>query len=207
MPGRNGLSRPQRGLTSRVPVRKLASMIQPWKKLYTREAGDFRIFNITVDRKVNPRNDHEQDFYIINAPNWVNVIATTPDDQMILVEQFRHGSGSIELEIPGGVMDPHDNSPVEAALRELREETGYEGRDARIIGQVFSNPAIMVNTTFTVLVEDCELKHEIELDAGEDLITRLKPVAEVRKLAAEGKIGHSLVMAALYHYELHRNSG
>lgn len=181
-------------------------MIQPWKKLHTREAGDFRIFNITVDRKVNPRNEHEQDFYIINAPDWVNVVATTADDELILVQQFRHGSGSIELEIPGGVMDPDDMSPVEAALRELREETGYEGSHARIIGQVYSNPAIMVNTTFTVLVENCELKHDIELDAGEDLITRLMPVADVRKLAAEGQIGHSLVMAALYHFELQRSS-
>ena len=179
-------------------------MIQPWKKLYTREAGDFRIFNISVDRKVNPRNDHEQDFYIINAPNWVNVVATTTDGQMILVEQFRHGSGTIELEIPGGVMDPHDASPVEAAVRELREETGFEGSNARVIGEVYSNPAIMVNTTFTILVEDCERKHEIELDAGEDLVTRLLPATEVRALAAQGKFGHSLVMAALYHYDLQR---
>jgi ADP-ribose pyrophosphatase len=180
-------------------------MIQPWKKLHTREAGDFRIFDITVDRKVNPRNGHEQDFYVINAPNWVNVVATTSDGRMILVEQFRHGSGTVELEIPGGVMDPHDTSPVEAAVRELREETGYEGRDARVIGRVFSNPAIMVNTTFTVLVEDCERKLEIELDAGEDLVTCVKPIEEVRALAAAGKIGHSLVMAALYHYELTRS--
>jgi ADP-ribose pyrophosphatase len=179
-------------------------MIQPWKQLYRREAGDFRIFNITVDRKVNPRNDHEQDFYVINAPNWVNVIAVTGDGQMILVEQFRHGSGTVELEIPGGVMDPVDDSPVEAAVRELREETGYEGARARIIGEVFSNPAIMVNKTYTVLVEDCELRHEVELDAGEDLITRLKPVTEVRELAAAGGFRHSLVMAALFHYELRR---
>lgn len=177
-------------------------MIQPWKKLYTREAGDFRIFDITVDRKVNPRNDHEQDFYIINAPNWVNVIAVTTNRQLIMVEQFRHGSGSVELEIPGGVMDPHDDSPVEAGLRELREETGFEGCNARIIGQVYSNPAIMVNKTFTVLVEECERKHEIELDAGEDLITHLVPLGDVRKMAAEGRFGHSLVVAALYHYDL-----
>ena len=177
-------------------------MIRPWKKLYTREAGDFRIFNLTVDRKVNPRNGHEQDFYIINAPNWVNVVATTHDGGMILVEQFRHGSGTVEWEIPGGVMDPHDASPVEAAVRELREETGYEGRNARVIGRVFSNPAIMVNTTFTVLVEDCELRHQTDLDAGEDLITHVKPIGEVREMAASGRFGHSLVMAALYHFDL-----
>ena len=181
-------------------------MIEPWKILDTRVGGDFRIFNITIDRKANPRNGHEQDFYVINEPNWVNVVATTREGQMILVEQYRHGSGSVELEIPGGVMDASDTSPVEAAVRELREETGYEGKDARVIGLVYSNPAIMVNTTFTVLVEDCELKHEVELDAGEDLVTHLMSVDEVRRLTAGGRFGHSLVVAALYHYELLRSN-
>ena len=99
-------------------------------------------------------------------------------------------------------MDPTDESPVHTAIRELREETGYEGSNARVIGEVFSNPAIMSNKTSTVLIEDCELKHETELDEGEDLLTRLIPKDEIDSLAAQGRFGHSLVMAALYHYRL-----
>jgi 8-oxo-dGTP pyrophosphatase MutT (NUDIX family) len=133
--------------------------------------------------------------------DWVNVIAVTPDQQLVLVEQFRHGTESVELEIPGGVMDPHETDPVATAVRELREETGYAGRDARLLGSVRPNPAIMSNTCRTVLVEDCRLMHPVEFDHGEDIATRLLPVDEAVRLAATGKIQHSLVVAGLFYYD------
>ena len=86
-------------------------MIKPWKKIGSRPAGDFRIFTIRSDRKISPRTQQEHDFYIIDAVNWVNVIALTPDRQIVMVEQYRHGSDTIELEIPGGMMDASDGSP------------------------------------------------------------------------------------------------
>jgi len=181
-----------------------ASMIRPWKLLKSEEAGNFRIFNITVDRKINPRNGYEHDFYVMHPPGWVNVVPLTRDGMIVMVQQYRHGSNTVELELPGGVMDPDDQSPVSAAVRELREESGYEGRDPRIIGEVLSNPAIMSNTTSTVLIEDCELKHEIDLDQGEDLITKLVPVQSIEEMILSGKVRHSLVVAALYHFELYR---
>jgi ADP-ribose pyrophosphatase len=101
-------------------------------------------------------------------------------------------------------MDPHESDPVVTAVRELREETGYEGMQPRELGQVWSNPAIMNNTTFTVLIENCELKHGLEFDSGEDLITRLMPLGEINQLVANGKIKHSLVVAALFHFDLWR---
>jgi len=86
----------------------------------------------------------------------------------------------------------------------LREETGYEGENARILGKIFPNPAIQSNTCYTVLVENCRLKHGVEFDHGEDLITRLVPAADVPRLVAEGKIQHSLVVVALYYFDLWR---
>src|SRR5437016_9581161 len=177
-------------------------MIKPWEKLSSKQLGDFRVFTIRSDRKVSPRNQHEQDFFIIESVDWVNVIAVTPDQQLVMIEQYRHGSNTVELEIPGGMMDAGDGSPEKTALRELREETGYEGENPRLIGQVFPNPAIMSNVCFTVLIENCHCVHPVEFDHGEDLITRLVPVAEIPKLVACGKIQHSLVVVALYHYEL-----
>jgi ADP-ribose pyrophosphatase len=84
----------------------------------------------------------------------------------------------------------------------LREETGFEGRQARIIGEVFPNPAFMSNTCYSVLIEDCHCVHPVEFDHGEDLVTRLVPAAEIPGLVASGKIRHSLVAVALYHFEL-----
>ncbi len=177
-------------------------MIKPWPTLDSKPVGDFRIFTIRSDRKVSPRTGRDHDFYVIDCVNWVNVVAVTPDRQLVMIEQYRHGSDTVELEIPGGMIDPEDTSPDEAGIRELREETGYEGQSARIIGEVFPNPAIQSNRCFTVLVQDCKHLHPTELDHGEDLVTRLVPVAEIPQLVAAGKIKHSLVVVGLYYYEL-----
>lgn len=177
-------------------------MLKPWQKIGSKSLGDFRIFKLRTDRLVSPRTNQEHDFFVIDSVNWVNVVALTPQRQVVLIEQYRHGSGTFELEIPGGMMDGEDASPEAAGLRELREETGYAGEGARIIGRVFPNPAIMSNTCFTVLVENCQCLHSVEFDHSEDLLTRLVPISELPRLVAAGKIRHALVVAALYQFEL-----
>ncbi len=177
-------------------------MIQPWQKLGSRPLGEFRIFSLRSDRLISPRTQAEHEFLVIDCVNWVNVIALTPERQVVLIRQYRHGSGTVELEIPGGMVDPRDATPVEAGARELREETGYEGTRARIIGEIFPNPAIMSNTCHTILIEDCRLLHPVQFDQGEDLATELVSAAELPRLAAGGRFMHSLVMVALYHFDL-----
>jgi len=177
-------------------------MIQSWKKVRSKPIGDFRVFKLRSDVFLSPRTGQEHDFYILDSVSWVNVLAVTPDRQLVMVEQYRPGSNTVELEIPGGMMDPGETDPVATAARELREETGYEGENARLLGRIWSNPAILSNRTFTVLIENCRLKHEVKFDGGEDLETRLTPMANIPKLVASEKIGHPLVVVALYHFEL-----
>jgi 8-oxo-dGTP pyrophosphatase MutT (NUDIX family) len=179
-------------------------MIKPWQKAGSRPLGDFRIFSVRADRAVSPRTGHEQEFFIIDCVDWVNVIAVTPDDHLVMVEQYRHGTSTVELEIPGGMIDREDVSPTAAGARELREETGCEGENARVIGRIFPNPAIMSNTCHLVLVENCRSRHSVEFDHGEDLTTRLVPVADIPRLIADGRIRHAIVIVALYHFELWR---
>lgn len=179
-------------------------MIKPWKKISSKPLGDFRIFTIRSDQAVSPRTGTEHEVFVIDCVDWVNVIAVTPKNELVMVEQYRHGTNTVELEIPGGMMDKEDFSPIATGLRELREETGYEGDSgkAQIIGKIFPNPAIMSNTAHTVLVENCVHKGETVFDSGEDLVTRLVPVKDVPALVASGQIRHSIVVVALYHYEL-----
>lgn len=177
-------------------------MLKPWRTVKKKALGDFHIFSLRSEEKVSPRTNLPHEFFIIDCVHWVNVVAVTPDDHLVMIEQFRHGSNTVELEIPGGTMDATDASPVATGTRELREETGYAGDGAQLIGQVYSNPAIMTNTTFTVLVRNCRLEHPVELDSGEDLMTRLVPASDIPGLVAAGKIRHSLVVVALFHYDL-----
>lgn len=177
-------------------------MPRPWKTLGSKLLGDFRIFTIRSDRKVSPRTQKEHDFFVIDSAHWVNVIALTPRRELVMVEQFRHGSNTVELEVPGGMIDPGDASPILAGARELREETGYEGVNGRIIGEVWPNPAIQSNTCYTALFENCEPKHPQEWDQSEELVTRLVPLPDIPDLIASGRIRHSLVVVALCHFDL-----
>ena len=179
-------------------------MIKPWQQIRTRPLGDFRIFNLRSDVKISPRTGREHDFFVLDCPNWVNVVAVTPENQLVMVEQYRHGSNTVELEIPGGLIDRTDASPLAGGLRELREETGYVGDPAQILAQVYANPAIMTNICYTVLVRNCRREHAVEFDSGEDIVTRLVPVETIPSLVARGRIGHSLVVVALYHFDLWR---
>jgi len=151
-------------------------MIRPWQKISSKLIGDFRIFTLRSDLKISPRTGREHDFFVLDSVHWVNVIAVTPDQQLVMVEQYRHGSNTVELEIPGGMMDPGETDPVATAVRELREETGYEGENARLLGRIHSNPAILTNLTYTVLIENCRLRHGVEFD-----LARIWPPAWCRR--------------------------
>lgn len=177
-------------------------MIKPWPTLSSKLVGDFRIFKLRSELKVSPRTGREHDFFVLDSVHWVNVVALTPDQQLVMVEQYRHGSNGVSLEVPGGMMDPGETDPVATAVRELREETGYVGQNARLLGRIHANPAILTNYCYTVLIESCQLEHGLEMDPGEDLATRLIPVAEIPKLVAAEAFQHSLVVVALYYFDL-----
>ncbi len=180
----------------------MSDAIRKWEKQASRIVSDHRIFKIREDRTTNPRTGSEHDMVVLECPGWVNILALTPERDVVFVEQYRQGSETVELEIPGGMMDPGETDPVTTALRELREETGYTGENARVIGECFANPAIMDNRVHTILVENCQRKHEVEWDAGEDLITRLIPAADIPHLIRKGQIRHSIIVAALHYFAL-----
>ncbi|MBM3846392.1 MAG: NUDIX hydrolase [Verrucomicrobia bacterium] len=179
-------------------------MILPWPCKSKIQVGDFRIFTIDREVKTSPRTGEEHDFFVLNTRNWVNIIALTPRDELVMVEQFRQGTNTVELEVPGGVMEHSGEAPEITAARELREETGYEGGPGRLLGEIFPNPAIMNNRAYTVLIENCEPRHPTEFDPGEDLVTRLVPVKDIPGLVLSGQIRHAIVVVALYYFEMQR---
>ena len=146
---------------------------------------------------LSPRTGKEHGFFVLDSVNWVNVIAVTPDQKLVMVEQFRHGSNTVELEIPGGMMDAGVTSRWRLPYASCARKPGTKEK-SRLLGKIWSNPAILSNITYTVLIENCRLKHEMDWDHAEDLVTRLVPVTELPKLVADEKIGHSLVVVALY---------
>jgi len=167
---------------------------------------DFKVFRVRRDRARSPKTGKAHDVTVLEAPDWVNVVALTDDDEAVLVRQFRHGTEATTLEIPGGSVDPSDPSPRAAAKRELREETGYVARRWSLLGAVEPNPAIQSNSCWTFLAEGARLAGDADPDEGEELEVVLVPRSRLDSLVRAGKIRHSLVVAAFYWLEARRRS-
>lgn len=177
-----------------------------WEKIEQEELGDYRIFRLTQQRSRSPRNGRIHNFYVLETPDWVNVIPITPEGKVVLIRQYRVGVNEVTLEIPGGMVDEADGSPAESARRELLEETGYAAEEIVPIGRVTSNPAFINNYTHTFLALNARRVAETKFDSAEYIEFELADIDEIPTLIASGKITHALVIAAFYHYENYRTA-
>lgn len=176
-------------------------MLGDWQELERRREGSFRVFDVWCVNSRSPRTGVAHDFYTIACSDWVNVLAWTEDGRLVFVRQYRHGPDEFTLEIPGGAVDPGEDF-LAAGLRELREESGFEAGEARLLGDVNPNPAIFQNTCATVLATGCRPAGELLLDPGEDIQVLTLSPAEVRAAIREGRVDHALVLAAFLWGEL-----
>jgi 8-oxo-dGTP pyrophosphatase MutT (NUDIX family) len=174
--------------------------IEGWDIFPDRVLLETPVVTITTGPVQCKRSGKQKDFYLFHFPDWVNVLALTPEHDMIMIRQFRYGSNRIEIEIPGGMVNDKE-APMAAGCRELLEETGYVGSNARIIGKVCPNPAIQRNYCYTVLVENAVKEAEPSMDDMEDIECFLLPDREVFRLIATGAIDHGLVLNALMFYQ------
>ncbi len=126
-------------------------MIKKWNVVSSKQLESNKIFSVRKDTSVSPITGNEHDFFVVEAPDWINVVAITEHDEVILIEQYRHGIQSVTVEIPGGMVDPGEE-PLQTAKRELLEETGYAGNNWVSIGEVFPNPAMQNNKCYTFLL-------------------------------------------------------
>jgi len=176
-------------------------MVKDWEKLNSEEIANYRIFKMRRDMRRSPRTGAEHSFFVLQSPDWVNVVALTPENQVVMIHQFRHGTERVTLEIPGGMVDPHENDPAETARRELLEETGYAAEQVIPIGTVHPNPAFLDNTCYTYLALNARWQQEPQFDGAEDIAVELVPIEEIAGMVGNGRITHALVVAAFYHYE------
>jgi ADP-ribose pyrophosphatase len=172
--------------------------IDRWPAGPSEEIFHSRIVSITEREAWSPTDpDRRGRFIRLRCSAWVNVIARTTDGDLVFIEQYRHGTESVTLEIAGGLVDEGE-SPLEAGVRELQEETGYVGGTARMLGSVEVNPAIQDNRCFTVFVDGCTATGEQKFDDHEEIAVHLHPESAVDRLISEGHVTHSLVIAAFH---------
>ncbi|MDD7751072.1 MAG: NUDIX hydrolase [bacterium] len=170
-----------------------------------REIFKSRVITLCAENCKCLRTGAVHEFITCRTCDWVNIVAVTKQHELVLIRQFRHGTRETEREIPGGCIDRTDPSPVEAGIRELMEETGFAGKNARVIGRVHPNPALQGNYCHTILVEEAERVSEPRLEPTECIVTELVPEQKVREMMRDGTIEHGLVLNALMFYFMEKS--
>jgi len=176
--------------------------LKKWTTTSSKTIFDSPIVRLQMNQCTNPRNGIEGNYYIAQFPDWVNVIAITPEKDIVFIQQYRHGSKEFEFEIPGGCIDPEDHDPIAGAIRELEEETAYIGEAARVIGRVNPNPSIQDNSCYTVLVENAVPNGKRNMDDGEDIEVMCFSLEKIKKMISDGTINNAMVIAAFYYLEI-----
>ncbi|MCM2281864.1 MAG: NUDIX hydrolase [Bdellovibrionaceae bacterium] len=168
-----------------------------WKTRGSKELFSSGVFRLRVDECELPDGRVMPRYYVLEFPDWANIIPVTEDNQIVLVEQYRHAHGRSTLEIPGGSTDSEDLDPLAAVRRELLEETGYQAREIRPIGRHNPNPAMQSNWMHTFIGYGCHKVSEPKPDPFEDLRVVVKSIPDVYQMIFNGQIDHSIVVASL----------
>lgn len=166
-----------------------------WPRERSDQVGDFNHFRVRRDWNRSPDDGHLQDFYILDMPDWVQVIGLTPAGQFVMVQQFRPGNRAVTTEFVAGLVEEGE-APVEAAVRELEEETGHCGDSPHVIGQVYPNAALQNNHLFIVLVKDCRPTGERNEDPGEFIRPIEADPGEINAMIADGRFSDAYGIVA-----------
>ncbi len=169
-----------------------------WELVRTDSGPDLKLFRVRFDWLRNPRNDHTVKATVLETPDWVNVVALTPEEKVVVVQQYRFGVQKATWEIPAGIVEPEE-TPEEAAVRELREETGYVSEEWEYLGYAEPNPAFLDNRCHHWLARNARQRTPPEFDVGEDLSVREMNFTEIRREVTDGRFRHSLAFSALSH--------
>lgn len=160
-----------------------------------------RIFTINNLECFHPGKNISHNFYIIDTPDWINVIALTQDNRFILVKQHRLGTDEITIETPAGLIE-RGEEPEIAARRELLEETGYGADDLILLKKLSANPSIMNNYIYFFLATGCAKISEQNLDKSENIDILLLTASDILDNIKSNAINHSIIITAFSLYFL-----
>jgi 8-oxo-dGTP pyrophosphatase MutT (NUDIX family) len=171
--------------------------LPPWQVTSSTHLVHDRWLKVRADDCVTAEGVEIAPYYVLEYPDWVEIIALDAEDHIYLVQQYRHGLGVVALELPGGTMDASDANPIEAAARELREETGLSSADWDYVGKLAPNPATHTNLSHIVIARNVELAAKPADDPTERIRLIRMPIRQAIELALKGKMIQVIHVAAL----------
>jgi 8-oxo-dGTP pyrophosphatase MutT (NUDIX family) len=173
-------------------------ILRPWSADSSRVLVESPWIRLRAERCVTRRGEVLDPFYLLDYPDWVHIAAFDAEDRLLLVRQYRHGVGKVSLELPGGVMDSHENDPVAAGARELLEETGHVAESLTHLARLSPNPSSHTNSVHLLLGVGAKKTRDLALDATEDLVLEPTPWREAVRLALAGAIVNAQHVGLLF---------
>ena len=170
--------------------------MKPWQVLDSKLLISERWLQLREDRVRLPNGYEIDRFHVIHGPDWASVLCVTEASEVVLVRQYRHGIMKPSLELPAGVIEPHE-TPEEAARRELVEETGYEADDWVRIQSVSTEPARHTTTAHFFCARGARPAREPAPEESEVLEIVKVPLADLARLATDGTIVHGVHVGAI----------
>jgi 8-oxo-dGTP pyrophosphatase MutT (NUDIX family) len=170
--------------------------MEKWKTIDSKYIIQRPWATLRVDKLEMPNGNIKDEYYVLEYPTWVNMVAITEDNQVIFVKQYRHGASQIMVELPAGVVEENEDPEI-AARRELLEETGYAFDDISYVCELYANPATSGNLTYTYLLTGGRKVQEQELDPSEDIDVVLMDLEDAKLFLFDNKIGQALQTSAL----------
>jgi ADP-ribose pyrophosphatase len=180
--------------------------LKRWSRRATERAASFRVFAVDKHAMDDGEGKPRGDFFTFQCTDWCNVIAVTETNEVVFVWQYRFGTDALSLEIPGGVIDPGE-SPVDAARRELLEESGYAADHFEPLLVIEPNPALQGNVCHTFVARGARKVAEPTPDANEELELTLVSVDDLPALLDLRHVTHALVHSALEVFLRRGNAG
>jgi 8-oxo-dGTP pyrophosphatase MutT (NUDIX family) len=172
-------------------------MLKPWTILLSREIFKDRWFHLRAERCQTGDGAIIDPYYVVHRHDWSCILAVDAEQRAVLVRIWRIGTRAESLELPAGAIDASDPSPADAVRREFLEETGYTCGTIMPVARLAVNPANHTNHVHIFAARDARQVQAPALEPGETLTTELIPLADLRAAALDGRITHSVHVAAI----------